>query len=887
MRLLISISILMVNYYVMAQPHSYNPRGVGGGGAMFSLSINPQDADEYYASCDMGELFHTYDFGLNYDQVHYAQIRGGHDSKVCYTTTQGLLYTLSYANDLVLPMKSLDGGKTWATLAGNPDPSEWSYSINVDYQNGQRVILSYYGQIYFSNNGGTSFTQIHTATNGGSGVIVGGVFFDGNNIFIGTNDGLLYSSNAGGTWSNLGSLGIAAGQQLWSMAGAKENGVTRLFCITGDPANMYVGVRGSDYYGFAKGIYAMDFGTTNWVSKINPGINLASDFPMFVGMAKNNINTIYLAGSNAISEPTVFKTTNGGNTWANTFTTSSNQNIATGWSGQGGDRGWSYGECAFGIEVAHFDASRVIFGDFGFVHATKDGGSTWQQAYTSIDDQHPMGATTPPMQAYSSCGIENTSCWQMMWVDQNNIWSCFSDIRGMRSTDKGEMWSYNYTGHTANTMYRIVKLPNGTLLVATSNVHDIYQSTYLTDARLDVNDANGKIIYSTNNGLTWQLLKLFSHPVFWIAIDPNNANRAYASVIHYSNNAGVGGIYRTDNLNNLSGATWTLLPNPPRTEKHPASLVVLNDVTLVCTYSGRRNASGAFTASSGVYTYNPTTNTFTDRSHIGMQYWTKDIVIDPNDALQNTWYACVFSGWGGPPNGLGGLYKTTNRGVTWTKLTASQIDRATSCTFNPLNPNQIYITTESQGLWMSSNINQSTPTFTQVANYPFQQPERIFFNPYDATEMWITNFGNGMKKSILPTSGCKTVTNFNNTGAGSLAYAIDCAASGDTILFASTMTNDTIRLTNNLYLNKNLTFLNQNAMKVKIKTSAYAFINIEKDIQVKFENFVFTANATAISIMNKGNLSLKNVLADNGLPSTKVLHRKGSTMIVDGVVDIR
>ena len=40
-----------------------------------------------------------------------------------------------------------------------------------------------------------------------------------------------------------------------------------------------------------------------------------------------------------------------------------------------------------------------------------------------------------------------------------------------------------------------------------------------------------------------------------------------------------------------------------------------------------------------------------------MRYWTKDILIDPNDATQSTWYVCVYSGWGGPPNGLGGLYR--------------------------------------------------------------------------------------------------------------------------------------------------------------------------------------------------------------------------------------
>ena len=136
-----------------------------------------------------------------------------------------------------------------------------------------------------------------------------------------------------------------------------------------------------------------------------------------------------------------------------------------------------------------------------------------------------------------------------------------------------------------------------------------------------------------------------------------------------------------------------------------------------------------------------------------MQYWTKDIVIDPNDVAQNTWYANVFSGWGGPPNGLGGLYKTTNRGTSWTKLTSTTyIDRATSCTFNPNNANQIYLTSETNGLWTSNNINSATPTFTLVQSYPFQQPERVFFNPYNSQEVWVTSFGNGMKTGTISTT---------------------------------------------------------------------------------------------------------------------------------------
>jgi len=720
----------------------FTSRGIGGGGALFSPSFNPGNTSEYFVACDMSELFHTTSSGLAYGQVHFTEFMGGHNSKVCYTALSGTRYSISYINDIGTPVVSADGGNTWNLISGNPDPNEEIYTIHSDYTNSQRIIISQYGAIFFSSNGGTSFTQIHTAATG-AGNVVGGAFFDGSNIYIGTNDGVLVSANGGGTWTTATITGIPAGEVIWSFCAAKSSTTTRFYCLTGDPNDVYVGLQGSGYWGFFRGVYTCDYGTTNWTSA-SAGIIVGTDFPMFIDMAENDINTVYVAGSNDVTEPIVMKKSGNGN-WTHVFNTTNNQNIITGWSGDGGDRGWSYGECPFGFDVCASDPNYVIFGDFGFVHTTNNGGAGWTQAYVDAGDDHPMTVNTPTGNAYYSCGLENTTCWQVHWCDATNLWACYSDIRGIRSADQGLKWSFNYSGHTANSSYRVAQLPNGTMIMASSGIHDMYQSTRLADAQLDAADAAGTLRYSTDNGATWTLLHSFGHPVFWIAIDPNNPNRAYASVIHYNNGAGAGGVYRCDDLNNLAGSTWTLLSDPVGTEKHPACLNVLNDGTLVATFSGRRNGSGTFTASSGVFTYNPTSGNWTDVSDPGMRYWTKDLVVDPNDATQNTWYACVFSGWGGPPNGLGGLYRTTNRGTTWTRLTGTTLDRVTSCTFDPLNANSLFVTTETQGLWYSNDITQTSPTFNLVTTYPFRQPERVFFNPYDLSKMWVTSFGNGMK----------------------------------------------------------------------------------------------------------------------------------------------
>ncbi len=758
--------MLLCTLQVYAQPSVFVPKGVGGGGALFFPRINPTNDNEFYVACDMSEMFHSTDYGNSYSEIHFTKLPALNVSTYEFTNDSEIAYSNYSDGNNGYPVITTDGGNTWTLLSGYDLSQGQVYAMRSNYNDPSQILVNSYGSIYISNNKGTTFNVVKNAADMGVGIIMGGVFFDSNKIYIGTNEGILYSTDFGASFHIMTTTGIPSGEVIWSFAGAKTGSKTRFVCISGNSADTYNGLMPEDYYDYAKGVYTMNDAGGTWVSS-SSGIDFTNDFVMYAAMAWNDVNTIYLGGNDdALDADLVYKSTDGGSSWNKVFKTTNNQNIQTGWSGYKGDKNWGWGETTFGITVAPYNSNKVMFGDYGFIHLTSDGGSNWKQAYVNNSDQHPANAVTPKQKTYHSIGLENTSCWQVDWQSANSVFAGFSDIGGIRSTDSGNTWGFTYNGMSVNSIYSITKNPSGVLFIGTSGIHDMYQSTRLRDAQLDATDGEGGIMYSTDNGVNWNNIHTFDHPVFWIAIDPNNANRMYASVIDYSGGGGSmkGGIYVTNDLNNLSASMWTLLSVPPRTEGHPASVIVLNDGKVLCSFSGRMNSSGNFTASSGVFLYDPATTTWTDVSDINMQYWTMDVVVDANDTTQNTWYTGVFTGWGpGANNGQGGLYRTTNRGASWTKLTDTLFTRVTSVTINPKNTSQAYLTTETQGLWVSNNIDAAHPSWSLVYSYPFQHPERVFFNPYDQNEMWVTSFGNGLKVGNLATTNVPVFTNGNSS----------------------------------------------------------------------------------------------------------------------------
>jgi photosystem II stability/assembly factor-like uncharacterized protein len=714
-------------------PTAWSAHGAGGGGSLFSPAFNPTNPSEIYVSSDMSQLFHTTDGGASWQDVDFRQMQGGHESRVQFTENPSIRYCLDYStingNDLVRTMKSTDGGQTWQPLPTDATNGNGAWYFIADPTNHNRLVVTDYSNVYFSADGGTTWATKYTDTTG-AGIVLGGAFWDGSNVYLGTNDGLLVSTNGGSTFAVSSVGGLPAGQVILSFAGAKVGTTTRFLAVTAASGSVWGGVQGYDFGAGGENVATIDWGNASWSVR---SLGNSTAWPLRAGMALNDLNTMYVAGSSDAGVPTVFKSSNGGSTWTSVLNTGSTQNVATGWSGYGGDRGWSYGQIAMGFEVDPADSTKAIITDYGFAHSTVDGGTTWQALYVNPADRNPVGSPTPTGHTYHDSGLDNTTSWSVAWADANHVIIGNSDVKAEYSADGGQKFGFGYTGDSYNSMFRVIKAGSGTLYAAVGSQHDLYQSTNLADGTL--NGATGAVLFSTNQGATWQTLHSFGHEVAWVALDPNNSNVLYAAVVNSTTT--IGGIWVTSNLSSGASSTWTELPTPTRTQGHPDTITVLNDGSVLASFSGRRTTT--FTNSSGVFLYNPTTGTWADKSSSALDYWTKDVVVDPNDPTQNTWYAGVYGGWGGPAAGLGGLYKTTNRGTSWTLLT-SGLD-VESITFNPTAPTEAFMTTESQGLWYSSNMTASTPTFTQVASYSFRQPERVFFNPYNANEIWVTSFG--------------------------------------------------------------------------------------------------------------------------------------------------
>ncbi len=797
-------------------PATMASRGIGAGGGMYCPVISPHSAQTIFLGCDMSELFYTHDGAGSWQTVDFRQLQAATLTEVQYTSDPQIMYALDWTNTapsgntLERPGLSTDGGAHWTPCPGWQS-GRVCYSVYAAWNSTTRVFAADASKLWMSSNSGATFTvAVDFSTlpgyTGSTNARLAGAFFDGSEVWIASNLGILYSSDGGDSFNVFTPSGFnTTTESIVSFCGAKDpsSNAIRFYCVTARSTAAAAGAIVSSFYFQNPQIYRLDGSGTSWAattafsSSARNGIAL-NDFPGPIAMARNNIDVVYTAvnrtNGSYPNNNSVYKLTSAGGAWSSVFFIPGNQNIITGWGGAPSNGRLDYA-FPLGLCVDPNDSNRVITCDDALIHMTTSGGTLWSQLYVNPADQNAANTPIPSSTGYRGIGLEPTAAHWIDWSTATTMCVGCSDMSMIRATDDGTRWFFP-GGFLQDEIYQIIHHPaSGVMYAVNNNLPSPYFVFGLNDATYDA--ASGSVYFSSNGGATWSVLKSSSAmgnaaPV-WITLDVVN-DRLYVSTA----NSSAGGIWRIDSVSLGAGAAVPVkLTAPPRTQGHAYCLRVLSHGELVCTYSGRYLGgvppNQGWSQSSGVFYSTDGGATWSDRSDMGvsygMTYYTQEVAIDPYDANENTWYACVWNttGFTNVPNGqpspntLGGLYKTTDRGLTWTRIYSA--DRAQSVTINPnaAHSDEMYLCTRFSGLVYTNNLHDPlAPTFTPVASFPFRQPTHVFYHPYNQGELWVTSYGNGLLTGAIPAGAAQFNPAVFTVTEGGVATITVSRVGGDT-----------------------------------------------------------------------------------------------------------
>jgi len=726
---------------VFSQPSRFESRGMGGGSEFHSLSISSFAPFTLRVSGISSQLFTSTDLGVSWIANQHGTIAGGgFAGKVTYTSSPLIQFAISEQKGLHVPIKSTDAGRTWTPI--NDPTFGGAYTIHADPAATNRLILSDYTDVYFSSDGGANWTiAFSEVTEGADGCYIAGVLFDGTYIMVATQAGIYTSEDNGLSFLRDQYYDLPSQTGIVSFQYGTSGNLYRLVCLTAPMEILYPGIE-PDEIATYDNLYIMDVidGISgDWISKKSA---LPIGFsPNQCVMAINDPSRIYLAGTNTASQPMIVRTTNGGITFQSMFKTENNQNITTGWIGAGSAWDWSYAGTPLTLAVAQKNAQYIGFGDYASLHLSSDGGDNWRQAYTRSAEQHPPGTLISPDKTYQSNGLENSTIHDIIHVDSSVILAG-TDIGGIiRSTDNGQTWSASKLPTPFSTCYAL-EIAGTTVYAAMSEKAALYSTINITDSIL--NDAKSVLLRSTDKGNSWTIAQEFESTVYSLCSNPQNSNIMYAGLVHSSK----GGILVNDNVH--GNGVWKNLANPPRTEGHPYSILALKDGTLISTFTARKSGT-TLTQSSGVFSSIDGGLTWKDHSNDAMKLWTTSISIDPHDPYRNTWYACTWSNPLQSTDNSGGVYKTIDRGNTWTRLLSlPQSDgysgNVNACMVNPVQSSLLYVATATHGLYASQNAQSANPLFSELATLFPARSSRVFsVHPVSQWEMYIGTDGNGLR----------------------------------------------------------------------------------------------------------------------------------------------
>ncbi len=752
-RILLALSMTLLGCLfgpAPAQPITWEPVGLSGGGGMFTPVISPVDPDLMMLNCDMSAAYLSEDGGRNWRMIHQAQLRT--DTR-CRPAFHPIDRNVIYASSSGRLRVSRDRGRTFEPIGDLRRSLYGEIAINPS---NPKVMLvgTRGGPCCVSGDAGTTWTECA----GPAGPLLA-FHFDrtsrGRTMFAGTEQGIWRSDDGGRTWAE--KTQDLPWKEIQGFAGGSnaDDGVT-LYCT----------VKSVEENGtFKGGVYRSRDRGESWQPAMGRGINTETEkadpwaygsIAQYKQLLTTDTRplTVYVTNtSTGFSPPhhdTVYRSDDGGESWRDTYFEDprfDRYNIAPNYSTASTGQCYKGGGTPFGVAICNSDPERVVLVR-GQVHVTHNGGEAWFNGHT-----YPAPGEIPkPGSAWVCNGLVVTTTWHYYFdpFEPNRHYIAYTDIGMARSLDAGQSWIWWDKKSWApwrNTCYEMAFDPDtpGKIWGAFSNVHDIPNDNIISERH--GHSGPGGVCISRDFAKSWEheAQGIPEKPVTSIVLDPNSpkgSRTLYAGVFSE-------GVYKSTD----DGRTWTLKKTGLGHAKNMrVSRVFLHsDGTLFAMICAKRPGPGKSLMSEGVGLYRSTDGAESWRKVSASQLflYPKDFSVHPKDSRKILVGACDAN----REDKSGGLYSTQDGGRTW-----KQIGREARQTFggyfHPKHDGWIYMTlTEGApgaGLWLSRDHGRNWEAFGGLR---FSNIQRVVFDPTDDRRMVVTTFGGSVWRGPVVPQG--------------------------------------------------------------------------------------------------------------------------------------
>jgi len=710
---------------IAAKTLTWHNVGPGGGGAILSVTLDPQDFETIHAGSDLGGYHRSTDGGKTFRILN----TGLTDYYVARILVDQTTNDVIYLGTLSGVFKSIDGGMSWVPKrSGFPELREYEHSAPIsslvmDPTDNQTIYAGIgvtremsdgRGHVYKTVNGAEAWELLNGIAQKAGDVVICQLAIRSDDpavLFAATNQGIFRSANAGRTWE------------------PRNDGLPHLFCrdlaIHPRECDVMYAVMWSTpgRIPWRGGVYRSDDGGRTWAER-NEGLMQSVGSPGGAWQETTNYSRLALdpqnpehlyVGSDSWWGGGLYETFDGGRRWRLCTPSDEDPNI----------EGWInfWGAAINCLSISPLQKNTIMFGDSGRLMRTDDGGGHWRQLYTRA----------LPQGRWQGNGLEVT-CLYEITIDSfrpAKMYCGYADIGLMVSDDEGQSWRQSVSGLSATgDMARVVCDPRQEFLA------------WCSEGKPDA--AEGGVAVTRDGGATWDatglglngLPKGAAGLVILDVDSPLDSRTLY--VVSYGN-----GIYKSTS----GGRGWS-----PLNDGFGQQQVNISDIVLDSKHPKRLYAAKQWSKQDplgGLYLMDE-----------GAESWRKvnrnvelpdirSIAIDPRSPRVMFVGCCEYYSGTLAETSPGGVFRSKNGGQTWKQVLD---DRAVFCVrISASDPRIIYAATtrypyhdnavgrgvvisyDGGDTWVEANEGLTNKNVIAIT-----------LDPYDPTRMYVGTGGNGL-----------------------------------------------------------------------------------------------------------------------------------------------